>query len=65
MSGLSRTVGRRDAAVERTWMYLQRVLESPLIACDLLESQTVRYLIVSLKIISIDHLDVLLAGQLP
>ena len=24
---LSRTVGRRDAAVERTGMYLQRVLE--------------------------------------
>ena len=31
---LERTVGRRDAAVERTGMYLQRVLESTIILRD-------------------------------
>ena len=30
----SRTVGRRDAAVECTGMYLQRVLESITPSCD-------------------------------
>ena len=33
MSTLSRTVGRREAAVERTGTYLQRVLESVLTSC--------------------------------
>jgi hypothetical protein len=31
---LSRTVGRRDAAVELTWTYSQRVLESSTTSCD-------------------------------
>ena len=31
----SRTVGRRDAAVERTGMYLQRVLENTITSCKL------------------------------
>ena len=30
---LSRTVGRRDAAAERTGMYLQRVLENITASC--------------------------------
>ena len=36
---LSRTVGRMDAAVERTGMYLQRVLESIITSCDYSDSK--------------------------